>query len=268
MSSEGRRRGKGRDRKRGGGDDFYGDDPFGGGGHGYDRGGFGGGDFDRGGFGGGYNQDRGGFGDQGGGYGGGQGGYNQDRGGGGGYRGGGGGGGGGFRGGGGRDAGMSLGTAEGTVKWFNPTKGFGFIARDEGEDVFVHISAVERAGHQALAEGQKLRFELMDRGGRLSAANLEIDGEAPAPAPRPERQHQDQDVDFTPGERLEGSVKFFNAMKGFGFLSRDDGQPDAFVHISALERSGMQSLDEGQRVSFELARDRRGRVSADNIELI
>jgi CspA family cold shock protein len=245
---------------------LYGEDPFGG--QGYDRGGFGGGD----------------FGNRGGGYGGddrgGGGGYGGDRGGfGGGDRFGGGGGGGGYRGGGGagggggRDAGMSLGQAEGTVKWFNTTKGFGFIARDEGEDVFVHISAVERAGHQSLGEGQKLRFELIDKGGRLSATNLEIDGEA-APPPRaerperPERQHQDQDVEFTPGERIEGSVKFFNAMKGFGFLARDDGQPDAFVHISALERSGMQSLNEGQRVSFELARDRRGRVSADNVEVI
>lgn len=270
MSSDGRRRGRGRDKGRGG-DDFFGaEEPYGG--QSYDRGGFGGGNFgnDRGGGygggGGGYGQDRGGFGG-GGGYGGG---YGDDR-------GGRGGGGGGFRGGGGgggRDSGMSLGNASGTVKWFNPTKGFGFIARDEGEDVFVHISAVERAGHTTLAEGQAVRFNLMDRGGRLSASDLEIDGEAPAASARAPRQDQggggsrDQDVDFTPGERLDGAVKFFNAMKGFGFLSRDDGQPDAFVHISALERSGMQSLTEGQRVSFELARDRRGRVSADKIELI
>src|SRR3546814_4212598 len=56
----------------------------------------------------------------------------------------------------------------------------------------------------------------------------------------------------TTGERVEGTVKFFNAMKGFGFIQRDDGQPDAFVHISAVERAGLQGLDEGQRLSFEL----------------
>ncbi|MGB3721185.1 MAG: cold-shock protein, partial [Pacificimonas sp.] len=197
-----------------------------------------------------------------GGYGGG--GYNQG-GGGGGYRGGGGG-----HGGGGRDAGMSLGQASGTVKWFNPTKGFGFIARDEGEDVFVHISAVERAGHSALAEGQPINFELIDKGGRLSATELQIEGEPVAPAPRAPREERadPDDVDFTPGERIDGAVKFFNAMKGFGFVSRDDGQPDAFVHISAVERSGLTTLSEGQKVTFELARDRRGRVSVDQIEVV
>jgi|TARA_R100000501_G_scaffold1440_2_gene4369 CspA family cold shock protein len=257
MGYEGRRRGRGdRDRHGGGGDFYGGNDSYGGGGGGgYDRGGFGGGGFDQGG---GY-----GGGDRGGGYGGG--------GGGGGYRGGGGGGG-------GRDAGMSLGQASGTVKWFNPTKGFGFIARDEGEDVFVHISAVERAGHTSLGEGQPVQFELIDKGGRLSATELQIEGEpvaAPARAPREDRGghgqgggNRDEDVDFTPGERVDGTVKFFNAMKGFGFVSRDDGQPDAFVHISAVERSGLQSLTEGQKVSFELARDRRGRVSVDQIEVI
>ncbi len=254
MGYEGRRRGRG-DRHGGGdkhGGDSYGGDSYGGG---YDRGGFGGGGFDQGGGGGYGGGDRyGGGNDRGGGYGGG-----------GGYRGGGGG-----AGGGGRDAGMSLGQASGTVKWFNSTKGFGFIARDEGEDVFVHISAVERAGHSALAEGQPLTFELIDKGGRLSATELQIEGEAVPPAPRAQREERadPDDVDFTPGERIDGAVKFFNAMKGFGFVSRDDGQPDAFVHISAVERSGLTTLSEGQKVTFELARDRRGRVSVDQIEVV
>ena len=67
--------------------------------------------------------------------------------------------------------------SQGTVKWFNATKGFGFIQPDDGsKDVFVHISAVERAGMQSLNEGQKLRFEV-ERGqqGKLSAANLQAD---------------------------------------------------------------------------------------------
>ena len=187
-----------------------------------------------------------------------------------------GGGGGGFGGGGAsRDPGTSLGTASGTVKWFNATKGFGFIARDSGEDVFVHISAVERAGRTTLDEGQPVTFSIFDRGGRLSAADLVVDGEAPERPDRPERPARDRgpsagamDDDFTPGERIEGTVKFFNTMKGFGFISRGDGKQDAFVHISALERAGLTSLAEGQRVSFELARDRRGKVAAGNIELL
>lgn len=243
MGFDGRKRGgdRGYDRRGGGRDSFGGGDDF------YDAGrSFGG-----------YGNDRGGFGAGGGG--------------GGGFRGGGGGGG--FGGGGGsRDPGTSLGTASGTVKWFNATKGFGFIARDGGEDVFVHISAVERAGRTTLDEGQPVTFSIFDRGGRLSASDLVIDGEAPERPDRPARERGPVggagDDDFTPGERIEGTVKFFNTMKGFGFISRGDGKQDAFVHISALERAGLTSLAEGQRVSFELARDRRGKVAAGNIELL
>ena len=67
------------------------------------------------------------------------------------------------------------------------------------------------------------------------------------------------------GEKASGTVKFFNAMKGFGFIQRDDGQPDAFVHISAVERAGMPSLNEGDRLEFELEVDRRGKHAAVNL---
>jgi CspA family cold shock protein len=271
----GDRGGRGRDKRDGfGGDDFNsgggssfgGGDRFGGGGGGGDRfGGGGGGGGDR--FGGG--------------------------GGGGGFRSGGGGGGGfGGPGGGGAGRGMPpqvVGEGTGIVKFFNGQKGFGFVVRDDGgEDVFVHISAVEQAGLTGLAEGQPLGFTLVDRGGRISATDLKIDGEpmevtdrgpprerdaAPGGAPRgggagagggfgaaPQRQ--------LTGEKATGTVKFFNAMKGFGFIQRDDGQPDAFVHISAVERGGMTSLNEGDRLEFELEVDRRGKHAAVNLTSI
>jgi cold shock protein len=63
----------------------------------------------------------------------------------------------------------------GTVKWFNPTKGFGFIVPDDGSsDVFVHISAVEKAGLQGLIEGQKIQFELQENRGKQAAADLKV----------------------------------------------------------------------------------------------
>ncbi len=264
----GQRGGRGRDKR----DSFGGGDDFGGGGFG--GGGFGGGFEDRGGgFGGGR-----GFGGGGGGFGGGGGGGFRG-GGGGGF--GGGGGGRGFGGGGGMPP-QVVGEGTGVVKFFNGQKGFGFIVRDDGgEDVFVHISAVEQAGLSGLAEGQPLGFTLVDRGGRVSATDLKIDGE-PMPvqersAPReggfgdrgdrgpraggaggPQRQ--------LTGEKATGTVKFFNAMKGFGFIQRDDGQPDAFVHISAVERAGMPTLNEGDRLSFEIEVDRRGKYAAVNLE--
>jgi len=254
---KGERGGRGRDKR----------DSFG-------EGNFGGGDFGGGGFQerGGYGNRGGGFGDRGGFGGGGGGGYG-DRGGGGGYGGGGGGGfrggggGGGFRGGGGGGGGMPpqvVGEGKGTVKFFNPQKGFGFVVRDDGgEDVFVHISAVEQAGLTDLADGQPLEFTLVDRGGRISATNLRIDGE-PMAVERTERAPQRQ----LTGEKATGTVKFFNSMKGFGFIQRDDGQPDAFVHISAVERAGIPTLNEGDRLEFEIEVDRRGKFAAVNLSAI
>jgi CspA family cold shock protein len=66
-----------------------------------------------------------------------------------------------------------------------------------------------------------------------------------------------------------GTVKWFNATKGFGFIQPDDGGKDAFVHISAVERAGIDRLIEGQKVEFELVSDRRsGKLSADNLKRI
>ena len=249
----GRRRG--RDKRDGFGEDSF--DPFGGGGDdfpppanfGNDRGGdrFGGGDRYGGGgggdrFGGGDRGDRGGFG------GGPRGGVA------GGPRGGSGGG---FN----RMPAQVVGTGKGTVKFFNGQKGFGFIQQESGgEDVFVHISAVERAGLEGLAEGQELEFNLVDRGGKVSAQDLQVVGDVIAVQQSggpPKRE--------LTGEKATGTVKFFNSMKGFGFLVRDDGQPDAFVHISAVERSGLSAINEGERYEFDLEVDRRGKYSAVNL---
>jgi CspA family cold shock protein len=65
----------------------------------------------------------------------------------------------------------------------------------------------------------------------------------------------------------QGTVKWFNATKGFGFIQPDDGSKDVFVHISAVERAGMHSLNEGQKVSYDIVADRRtGKSSANNLK--
>jgi cold shock CspA family protein len=126
-------------------------------------------------------------------------------------------------GGGGGDRGMPaqvVGQGKGVVKFFNASKGFGFIQRDEGgEDVFVHISAVERAGLEGLAEGQQLEFTLVDRGGKVSASDLAGRRRCD---PRRKARGAAARADW---RAATGTVKFFNAMKGFGFITRDDGQP-------------------------------------------
>lgn len=65
-----------------------------------------------------------------------------------------------------------------------------------------------------------------------------------------------------------GTVKFFNAAKGFGFIEPEDGTKDAFVHISAVERAGISSLNEGQKVSYELQAGQNGKSSAENLSLV
>lgn len=68
-------------------------------------------------------------------------------------------------------------------------------------------------------------------------------------------------------KKSTGTVKWFNAQKGFGFIQPDDGQKDVFVHISAVERSGLYDLREGQKLSYELVEDRRtGKMSADRLQ--
>ena len=67
----------------------------------------------------------------------------------------------------------------------------------------------------------------------------------------------------------QGTVKWFNGQKGFGFIQPDDGSKDVFVHISAVERAGLNGLNEGQKVTFDLVADRRtGKSSADNLKAV
>ena len=183
-----------------------------------------------------------------------------------------------------------IGSGKGIVKFFNSQKGCGFIQVDgRPDDGFLRISAVEQAGLTGLAEGQPLEFSLVERGGKVSATDLVIDGEpmeVTERAPRPDRPAFDRgsrgddrggfrggDRDSAPrgpqrestGERANGTVKFFNDMKGFGFVQRDDGGEDVFVHISALERSGMGQVTQGDRLTFDIEIDRRGKYSATNL---
>lgn len=185
--------------------------------------------------------------------------------------------------------------ASGKVKWYNATKGFGFIEPDDGgSDVFVHVSAVERAGLSSLQEGQPVDFELERdrRSGKTSAGNLVVTGEPDPSArssgggggfgggggygggggggfsrgPRPPRGP-------SPGDRQvggsgQGTVKWFNTTKGFGFIQPSDGGGDVFVHISAVEQAGLRGLNEGQAVSYDLESDRRtGKTSATNLRV-
>ena len=76
---------------------------------------------------------------------------------------------------------------------------------------------------------------------------------------------QTQHRDF---QMINGTVKFFNSTKGFGFIQPDDGSADTFVHISAVEKAGLSGLNEGQKVTFDVEEGRDGRASATNLAVV
>lgn len=152
-----------------------------------------------------------------------------------------------------------------TVKWFNGEKGFGFVELgDGGGDAFLHIGVLQNAGHEAVAPGAKLRVQVGQgpKGPQVTAV-LEVDAStaaAPQPSRRPPSRTSDRGrADPATATDVEGTVKWFNTEKGFGFVGTEDGDKDVFVHISVVEKAGMPAPAEGQRVSMRVVKTQKGR---------
>jgi len=156
-----------------------------------------------------------------------------------------------------------------TVKWYNPDKGFGFVGLTGGGDAFLHVSVVERSGNSTVPPGATLevRIEAGQKGIQVTEI-LSVDTstaqQKPAWRPRPERPHAPSDQASV--EEF-GTVKFYAAEKGFGFIVRDRGGKDIFVHASALKRGGISELAEGQRVAVDMVEGGKG-PEAVSIRLI
>lgn len=154
-----------------------------------------------------------------------------------------------------------------TVKWFNPTKGFGFVSPEDGSpDAFLHVSAVQAAGYDALDEGTTIVCDLARGPKGPQVANIQsVDTGTAQSSPRPARPTGgfdrggwgggSADVD---GEEVDGTVKWFNADKGFGFITPSTGGKDVFVHVNVLRRSGMQTLQEGDQVRVTVRQGQKG----------
>lgn len=149
------------------------------------------------------------------------------------------------------------------VKWFNPEKGFGFVEVGNGSgDAFLHVSVLQRAGADSVQPGANLRVRVgPGQKGQQVTEVLEIkEGEAPPPSPRSGGGRSY--VPAGEGQEMRGTVKWYNAQKGFGFVTPEAGGKDVFVHATALERSGMPPLAEGQTVTMMVVQGRKGPEAA------
>jgi len=187
---------------------------------------------------------------------------------------------------------------EAKVKWFNAAKGFGFVTLSDGSpDAFLPMAILRRAGYDDIREGASVTCEVgAGAKGPLVVNVLNVDNSTAVASSggggggggygqrdrdyggggggggggrggyRQDSYRQDS-APRGPAQSVEGAVKWFEPDKGYGFISPDGGGKDIFVHITALRRSGVQTLGPGQRVRVDVVDGRKG-LEADRVELI
>ncbi|MBX3538965.1 MAG: CspA family cold shock protein [Chelatococcus sp.] len=151
----------------------------------------------------------------------------------------------------------------GRIKWFDVSKGFGFIVPDNGmPDVLLHVSCLRRDGYETANEGARVVCEAVQRARGLQAFRIISMDETSAihPSELPARTR----VTVVPTSGLEQvEVKWFNRLRGFGFVTRGEGTPDIFVHMETLRRYGLMELKPGQMVLVRFGNGPKGLMAAE-----
>ena len=147
----------------------------------------------------------------------------------------------------------------GVVKWFNPEKGFGFVELSDGSgDAFLHGSVLAQGGISPVQPGETIEVRVGPghKGPHVTEV-LSVDSSTAVPMTS-HRSSTQATTSKGPSVEETGTVKWFNAERGYGFIALANGGKDVFVHVSALERSGIDGLSEGQTVVIDVVAGRKG----------
>lgn len=161
----------------------------------------------------------------------------------------------------------------GHLKWFNYVKGYGFVTTDDGHDVFLHLSCLRKAGLSFVEEGSEIWCNALDGPRGLQATVVTQVRPVLATETPPQFQSEMQDLSsIQPGGAapdteeglLDATVKWFNKIRGYGFLNVDNSPSDIFLHVEVLRRCGITTVQPGQRLKVTLEEGDKG-LSAKSV---